>query len=260
MIELQYIRSFFPPAVAEEKRFDRYMLKEYFQLMILSYISTTPYMKHLSFIDGTNLRLIHQIDRFSEDLDFDCIEMTEADFIEMTDSIVQYLRRNNIYVETRDKVNLKLTAFRRNLYFPQLLFNLGMTGHREERFLIKVESQDQGITYVPEISTINRMGFFFQLQVPSISVLCSMKLTALLQRSKGRDFYDTLFILSKTSPDYEFLKKKENISSIDELKTRIAEKLQTIDLRQKQRDFEHLLFNITNSQRILQFGDYIKHL
>ena len=32
MIDLDYIRSFFPPSIAGESRFDPYMLKEYLQL------------------------------------------------------------------------------------------------------------------------------------------------------------------------------------------------------------------------------------
>ncbi len=35
MIDLEYIRSFFPPTIAKDSRFDRYMLKEYLQLMII---------------------------------------------------------------------------------------------------------------------------------------------------------------------------------------------------------------------------------
>lgn len=35
MIDLEFIRSFFPPAISKESRFDRYMLKEYLQLLIL---------------------------------------------------------------------------------------------------------------------------------------------------------------------------------------------------------------------------------
>ena len=38
MIDLEYIRSFFPPMIARESRFDRYMLKEYLQLLILDHI------------------------------------------------------------------------------------------------------------------------------------------------------------------------------------------------------------------------------
>lgn len=54
--------------------------------MILDYISTTPYARNIAFIGGTNLRLIQGIDRFSEDLDFDCNEMDESEFKKMTDS------------------------------------------------------------------------------------------------------------------------------------------------------------------------------
>ena len=131
MIDLTYIRSFFPPVIANESRFDRYMLKEYLQLMVLDYLSSTSFVNKVSVIGGTNLRLIQGIDRFSEDLDFDCKEMDEAEFMAMTDGIVAFLRMNNIMVETRDKANPRLTAFRRNLLFPQLLFELGLTGHRE---------------------------------------------------------------------------------------------------------------------------------
>lgn len=260
MIELTYIRSFFPPAIANESRFERYMLKEYLQLMVLDYLSSTAYINKVSFIGGTNLRLIQGIDRFSEDLDFDCKDMDEAEFMAMTDGIVAFLRMNNILVETRDKANPRLTAFRRNLLFPQLLFELGLTGHRDERFLIKVEAQDQGIAYQPEIVTLNRMGFFFNLQVPPIDVLCAMKLSALVVRQKGRDFYDSIFLLSKTRPNYDFLTAKIGVASLDELKGRIEEVLQTVDLLQKKQDFLHLLFNEANAERILQFGRFFSSL
>ena len=257
MIDIEYIRSFFPPTIARESRFDRYMLKEYLQLLILDHLATTPYINKVSFIGGTNLRLIQGIDRFSEDLDFDCKELSEDEFMAMTDSVVTYLRQNNIDVETRDKPNPKLTAFRRNLYFPEMLFDLGLTGHKEERLLLKVEAQNQGVPYQPVVANINRMGFFFGVQVPPIDVLCAMKFAAILARQKGRDFYDTIFLLSKTRPNLDFLSAKAGISTIDELKTAIAERLKDIDLNHKKRDFSHLVFNEQNAERILQFPDVV---
>ena len=46
MIDIEYIRSFFPPppTIARESRFDRYMLKEYLQLLILDHLAMTSYM------------------------------------------------------------------------------------------------------------------------------------------------------------------------------------------------------------------------
>lgn len=260
MIDLNYIRCFFPPAIANNNHFDRYMLKEYIQLMALSHIATTPYIGKVAFIGGTNLRLIQGIDRFSEDLDFDCKEMTESDFMAMTDSVIRYLQLSNIQVEARDNPNPKLTAFRRNLHFPQMLFDLGLTGHREERFLIKVEAQDQGIYYTPQSANINRLGFFFNLQVPPIDILCAMKLSALLTRHKGRDFYDSLFLLSKTRPNYDFLKAKNDIDSLEVLKAEIAAMRSSVNMEMKKRDFQHLLFKEENAERITQFYDFIAHL
>ena len=260
MIDLAYIRSFFPPSITRESRFDRYMLKEYLQLLILDHLATTPYINKVSFIGGTNLRLIQGIDRFSEDLDFDCKDLTEKEFMAMTDSIVDYLKLNNINVETRDRVNPNLTAFRRNLYFPQMLFNLGLTGHKDERLLLKVEAQDQGVLYEPEVATVNRMGFFFNLQVPPLDVLCAMKFAAILARQKGRDLYDTIFLLSKSKPNMEFLHTRVGINSIPELKTAIIDRISAVDLNQKKRDFEHLLFNGNNAERILSFNNIIATL
>ena len=257
MIDIEYIRSFFPPAIAHESRFDRYMLKEYLQLLILDYLTTTPYLGKITFIGGTNLRLIQGIDRFSEDLDFDCKDLSEAEFMAMTDSVVQYLRQNNVEVETRDKPNPRLTAFRRNLYFPQMLFNLGLTGHRDERLLLKIEAQDQGVPYQPVVANINRMGFFFGVQVPPVDVLCAMKFATILTRQKGRDFYDAIFLLSKTKPNLDFLQMSVGISSLEGLKTALTERLKEVDLNHKKRDFMHLLFNEANAERILQFHEVV---
>ena len=257
MIDIEYIRSFFPPVIARESRFDRYMLKEYLQLQILDHLATTPYISKVSFIGGTNLRLIQGIDRFSEDLDFDCKDLSEDEFMEMTNSVVQYLRQNNVEVETRDKPNPHLTAYRRNLYFPQMLFDLGLTGHRDERLLLKIEAQDQSVQYQPVVATVNKMGFFFGIQVPPLDVLCAMKFAAILARQKGRDFYDAIFLLSKTRPNMDFLKARVGISTPEELKAAIAERLKEVDLNHKKRDFMHLLFNETNANRILQFAEVI---
>ena len=260
MIDIGYIRSFFPPAIARESRFDRYMLKEYLQLLILDHLTTTPYIGKMAFIGGTNLRLIQGIDRFSEDLDFDCKDLSEAEFMAMTDSVVQYLRQNNVEVETRDKPNPKLTAFRRNLYFPQMLFNLGLTGHRDERLLLKIEAQDQGVPYQPIVANINKMGFFFGVQVPPLDVLCAMKFATILTRQKGRDFYDAIFLLSKTKPNMDFLKASAGISSMEEVKAALKERLKEVDLNLKKRDFGHLLFNEANADRVLQFPNVVDAL
>lgn len=258
MIDLNLIRSYFPQHIRENAQFDKDMLKEYIQLMILDFLSSTSYIRKMTFIGGTNLRLVKGIDRFSEDLDFDCKNMTKEEFMAMTDDVLVFLQRSGLNAITKDKENDKLTAFRRNIHFPQLLFDLGLTGHREKRFLVKVESQDQGVDYNPVLVNVKGCGFFFPLPVPPEDVLCSMKLAALLTRSKGRDFYDAMFLLGYTQPNYNFLQKRSGIGSAQDLKVAIEDVLKTTDLSIKKKDFEHLLFNKQNSERILRFGEFAK--
>lgn len=258
MIQIEQIKNFFPPELRKQSIFDKHILKEYLQMMILDYLSATPYIQKIVFIGGTNLRLVKGIDRFSEDLDFDCKDLSKEEFVEMTDGVVRFLERSGFRIETRDKENPRLTAFRRSIYFPELLFDLGLSGYREERFLIKVESQDQGVIYEPVIANIKGCGFFFPFPVPSDGVLCSMKIAAMLGRAKGRDFYDLMFLLAQTNPDYDFLFKRCGVSNLQEFKDRTEELLQTVDLKRKQKDFEHLLFNKANSEKILHFGDFIR--
>lgn len=257
MIEIQSLLPYYPQAIAEQAAFHKHILKEYIELLALEHLSQTPYAAKIVFIGETNLRIIHGIDRFSEDLDFDCKNLSEEEFLQMTDMLVEYLRGNGLKVELRDKDNSKLTAFRRNIYFPGLLFDMNLTGHREERFLMKIEAQDQGVSYTPQTAIVNRCGFMFPITVPPKEVLLSMKLSALLARAKGRDFYDTIFLWQQTEPDYEFLCERNGITSPDALKSALLDKLSTTDLKQKQRDFEHLLFNPSRSKQILIFPAFI---
>jgi len=87
-----------------------------------------------------------------------------------------------------------------------------------------------------------------------------MKLAAMLNRQKGRDFYDVMFLLSQTTPDYSFLSEMCGIFSLEELKTTMEKMLKNIDLNKKMKDFEHLLFNKNNSKRILRAGEFIREL
>lgn len=260
MIQLEAIKNFFPASVRDNVLYYKYFLKEYIQLMILDHLSATPYIRKITFIGGTSLRLIKGIDRFSEDLDFDCKEFSEGEFIDMTNGILRFLNRSGLQVIAKDKNNEKLEAFRRNIHFPKLLFDLGLTGHREERFLIKVESQDQLVNYQPVIVNIKGCGFFFPMPVPPDGVLCAMKVSAMLNRQKGRDFYDAMFLLSQIMPDFTFMSVRSGIADLESLKRAAANIIAKIDMNKKMRDFEHLLFNKNNSKRILHAGEFFKEL
>lgn len=257
MIDIQLIKKYFPEQIRDNVIYHKYMLKEYLQLLILNYLSTHPFVKKLSFIGGTNLRLVKGIDRFSEDIDFDCKNLSENEFMKLTDDVLLFLQRSGYKVETKDRNNKNLNAFRRNIYFPEFLFDLGLSGHRAERFLIKIESQDQLIDYKPNLKNIKGCGFYFPFPIPPDEIMCSMKISALLSRSKGRDFYDVMFLLGFTNPDYDFLSKKTGINNVAELKLDLNKLLDEIDLKSKSKDFEHLLIDKQKNNQILHFREFI---
>lgn len=85
-----------------------------------------------------------------------------------------------------------------------------------------------------------------------------MKLSALLARAKGRDFYDCMFLMQQTQPSYDFLSTRIGVNDADQLKVAIRNKLATVDLNVKKRDFEHLLFNTHSADKILLFANFIE--
>lgn len=260
MISIEQIQNFYPASLCSNAAFRKHMLKEYVQLLVLDYLSTTEHVRTITFIGGTYLRLAKGIDRFSEDLDFDCKGLSEEAFLRMSDDVLVFLQRSGFKVEVRDRNSEKLTAWRHSLHFPQLLFDLGLSVHKDERFLLKLEAQDQNVPYMPIMNLIKGCGFFFSFPSPPVAVLCAMKLSALLSRRKGRDYYDAMFLLSQTPPDYNFLEARCGIRNLSELKAAVETSLQTVDLTQKRKDFEHLLFSQENSRKILHFREFIQSL
>ncbi len=260
MMSLEAIRNFYPDPLKGNPSFQKHLLKEYVQLLVLDYLAATRYARKLTFIGGTSLRLVKGIDRFSEDLDFDCKDFGDDEFRAMADDVLVFLKRNGFKAEFRDKESVRLTAFRRGICFPGLLHELGLTGHTEERFLLKLEAQDQGVPYERAMGTIKGCGLFFSFPVPPDPVLCAMKICAMLSRGKGRDYYDAMFLLAQTAPDYAFLSARCGIHSVAELKAAAERSLHTVDLGRKRRDFEHLLFQQDNSRRILRFPEFIRTL
>lgn len=247
-IVLQY------PKNLQQPQFVRSILREYLEISILEYISRSTSAEKLTFIGGTSLRLIHGIDRWSEDLDFDCKEFSKGEFDRLSDGIVRYLSNMGFDVARLPVNTEKLNAFRSVLNFPGLLQQLGLTGHPDERFKMKIEAQDQGVDYKAAAEEIQRANFQFKIRTAPVSTLLSMKLSAILSRSKGRDYYDALFLMRKTIPDFDFLDKKKGIADWSALDYAVEQELRATDLVKKTADFKHLLFAEEKAGRIQDFG------
>jgi len=258
MINLDEIKSFFAESLRRNPSYFEYMLKEYFHYRILDIIFSGEYGSKLSFIGGTNLRILHHIQRFSEDLDFDCFQLSRGEFFQLTNNVIARLREEGIKVEADDKEkDLQLTAFRRNIIFPGLLFDLGFTGHREKKLLIKIECEPHHYAYEPVKPLIQKFNVFTQIFAPSPDILLSMKTGAVLERGKGRDYYDFIFLSGITDPDFGYLDMKFGITHYTQLYERILESCETTNFENKSRDFEKLVFDPAETKKVLFFKEYI---
>ena len=259
MISFEEIKTFFSEGLRKNPSHFEYMLKEYFHYRMLDMIFSGEYASKLSFIGGTNLRILHHIQRFSEDLDFDCFNLSREEFISLTDKVINRLRQEGINVEAVDKEkDQELVAFRRNIVFPGLPFELGFTGHREKKLLIKIECEPHNYEYESEKPIIQKFNVFTQIFAPSSSILLSMKTGAVLERGKGRDFYDFIFLSGKTDPDFGYLEAKFDISNYSQLYNQILKSCQETDFKLKSRDFEKLVFDRAETKKVLYFREYIQ--
>jgi len=259
MISFQEIKSFFAEGLHKNPSHFEYMLKEYFHYRMLDVIFSGEYASKLSFIGGTNLRILHQIQRFSEDLDFDCFKLSREEFMSLTDHVIDRLRQEGINVQVEDKEkDIKLDAFRRNIIFPGLLFDLGFTGHREKKLLIKIECEPHNYKYEPIKPIIQKFNVFSQIFAPSPAILLSMKTGAVIERGKGRDYYDFIFLSGKTDPDFGYLDARFGIANYSQLYDKILESCRETDFKLKSRDFEKLVFDQSETKKVLFFKEYIE--
>ena len=259
MINFEEIKSFFAESLRKNPSHFEYMLKEYFHYRMLDMIYSGEYALKLSFIGGTSLRILHHIQRFSEDLDFDCFNLSREEFVSLTDKVIDRLRQEGIKVEADDKEkDQKLDAFRRNIIFPGLLFDLGFSGHREKKLLIKIECEPHHYAYEPVKPIIQKYNVFTQIFAPSPDILLSMKTGAVLERGKGRDYYDFIFLSGITEPDFGYLELKFGIINYSQLYDRILESCKETDFKLKSRDFEKLVFDPVETKKVLLFKEYIQ--
>ena len=88
MLNLQSIQTFFPGHVQQARRF---MLREYLQCRILEILFNSDFRNQFAFLGGTCLRLIHDNQRFSEDLDFDNFNIMAEQFDQVSAVIAEGL-------------------------------------------------------------------------------------------------------------------------------------------------------------------------
>ncbi len=254
MLSFKEIVQFYPP---EWEQFHRNIMREYLQFKVLEIIFNSSQGKKLSFIGGTALRIIYGYGRFSEDLDFDNFDLTEKEFKELSLEIEKKLQREGYNVSTEAKTE---GAFRCKIKFSELLFQEGLSSHKDEKILIQLDTVAHNFSYEPEIKLLNKFDVFTQTQVTPLDIILSQKIYAAFNRARlmGRDFYDIVFLLSMTKPNYQYLKQKIDIDTPEELRKYLIDKSGQIDFNRLSKDVEPFLIKPEDKKRVELFPDYIK--
>ncbi len=94
------------------------------------------------------------------------------------------------------------------------------------------------------------------IRTTPLNLLLAQKFTALLQRkrSKGRDFFDIVFLLSKSiKPDYDYLSMKMDISSSTQLRERVRALCAKTDIEDMVADVRSFLFYPADEKKIRLF-------
>ena len=254
MLNFNDVLSYYP---AKLRPFRENILKEYLQYQILNIVFSTGYSTKLVFLGGTAIRIVHNSIRFSEDLDFDNTGLTKDDFGKVSKAIRKQLELDGYNVEIE---NVFKGAFHCYIKFPGLLFQNELSGQIKEKILIQLDAEPQKYTYQPEKFLLNKFGIFRHINTVPLNLLLSQKLCACLvrKRSKGRDFFDVVYLMGKTEPDYKFLKKRLNIRTKKELINVLTKKSDTLDFKRLAQDIEPFLFDPAQKDRVVNFRNWLE--
>jgi predicted nucleotidyltransferase component of viral defense system len=228
---------------------------EYLQQEILR--SIFSHTTKLSFIGGTALRLIFNTQRFSEDLDFDNLGLSEDDFVALTKKVQKDLLLLGFEVEFR---NVFKGAYHCYFKFSEMLYRYGFSPHEDEKVLVRLDTVKQDFKFTPVTAVLDNFGMFFEVRHNPKDILLSQKFIAALERSrsKGRDFYDITCLMGITKPNLDYLKFKIGISSQSELKKKLLNRCAEINFVEMSKDVAPFLFDARDTIRIAKFEKYIE--
>lgn len=253
MISLEEIKKNYPYPAG----FDRSVLREYFQYKILDILFKNGLSEKLSFLGGTAIKICYDGRRFSEDLDFDNFGLTAEEFTDMSHKIEKSLRLEGFEVETRSSLK---DVFRCYIKIPDILFQNQLSPNEDEKIMIQIDTMPHHFQYRPEVMLLQKFDIFRNIKVTPKDILLSQKISAILgrKRTKGRDFYDTVYLMGRTDFNYDYLKQKLNIHNKIELKKTLLDFCAGLNFQELTVDVLPFLINQEEKDCILNFRQYIE--
>lgn len=244
---IDVLKQQFTPEMPQEEKLNR--TRELLQIMALKALYDHNAFENIAFVGGTALRILYNLRRFSEDLDFSLTNAKGYDFKELNAHLVRYFKLNGLEMESKPKVeNTVHSAF---LKFGGLMKELGLSGHKEQALSIKLEVDTNPPQGGETTSTLINKTYLFNVRHFDLPSMYATKLHACFYRryTKGRDFYDFIWYLGRrTEPNFVLLNNaikqtegKNPALSEKNFKDFLLSGLGKVDLRAARTDVERFL-------------------
>lgn len=175
-------------------------LREYLQAFVLRSFHESEAFRPLAFVGGTALRFLHNLPRFSEDLDFSLVSAEGYAGQEWMAKVKRDLTLAGFSPEVT--WNDRKTVHTGWVRVAGLLHDAGLSAMPAEKLAIKVEID----TRPPDGAHMERRvvtrHVTFLIQYYDLPSLLAGKLHAAITRkyAKGRDWYDLVWYLSQRPP------------------------------------------------------------
>lgn len=200
---LQHTLDSKAPLLALETK--RILLKEVLQAYVLDFIYNHPKYRRLNFYGGTCLHVVYDLNRLSEDLDFD--NSAEVDLSNLAEDITALFRKALGYDPVEVKTQRAENGILRVTIKLPILSALGLSPHHNEALHLKVEVSHHRQVAVLQNTPVFYLGRSFVPSHFSLETMMAGKMIACLERNfqrgregaflKGRDYYDLLWFMQK---------------------------------------------------------------
>lgn len=197
---------------AQSSQEEENALKEIMQEIILHALAKNSFFSKAAFQGGTALRILHGLQRFSEDLDFALITPdSKFSWGELGNSIRNELALYGIQVEEKNKKQIESSAVKNMILKETALarfLEINPIAGSRKKLLIKIEI-DANPPFGAECET--KYVLFpnaFMVNAHTLESSFAGKSHALLCRKyiKGRDWYDFVWYVSRNiKPNFMFL-------------------------------------------------------
>ncbi len=203
----------------------RGVLREYLQSKFLAEFYGLKKASKMSFVGGTSLRFLEGLPRFSEDLDFDNLGLSDDQVEELVEEVVGSFEAENIDLELKKTIREHKKYF--ELRFPKILYQLGISSHAKEKMMIKIDYARHWRGQKTRSVLFSKYGFIEQIVSNQLDQILVQKIAAYVGRRQvqPRDMYDIVWLYARgVRLDREFMKENGKTELIEKARERFEEK------------------------------------